>query len=322
MKKIFFILLVVSLVLVACVPSQEQIDEIVNAAQQTALAQITVVPAATQDVNLIVQATFQSLTLTAQASAPAPAEGATGSISGTLSYPSNFIPPQLVVAFNVNTNFYYYVITQGNQQTYQIDDLPVGTYHVVSYLIPDGQLVGAYDQFYLCGLQVGCGDTTLVDVIVQAGVVTPNINPGDWYNHPAEFPLMPQVEGLGLIATEIPGPAAATGIIAGQLSYPSSFIPSLTIVAFDVNSANFYFTTTSENQSSYSFSVPAGSYHVVAYTQDGTISAGYSQAVPCGLFASCTDHSLIPVSVTTGQTTNQVNPQDWYAPPGSFPAKP
>lgn len=319
MKKILFIVLLFALLLAACMPSQEVIDQIA----QTAVAQITVVPANTQNVDVIVQATFQALTLTAQAPAPQNQNNTatTGSISGTLSYPSSGIPPLAVVAFNVDTGFYYYVLTQLNQTSYQIDDLPAGTYHVVAYILPDGSLVGAYDQVYLCGLQASCTDTTLVDVIVKAGEVTPNINPGDWYNHISEFPAMPVIQGAQSLATPIPGPAAI-GTISGQLSYPSSFIPALTIVAFDVNSANHYFTTTNENQSTFTLGVPPGSYYVVAYTLDGTISAGYTQAVPCGLQASCTDHTLIPVNVIIGQTTNQVNPQDWYAPPGSFPAKP
>lgn len=181
--------------------------------------------------------------------------------------------------------------------------------------------MGAYDQFYLCGLDQACNDTTLVDVVVQAGIVTQNINPGDWYNHVSEFPPMPVIQGVEFLATEAPGPAAI-GTINGQLSYPSSFIPAQTIVAFDVNSANYYFINTSENQSTYSINVPPGTYYVVAYTQDGSLSAGYSYAVPCGLSVECTDHSLIPVVVITGQATNQANPQDWYAPPGLFPAKP
>jgi hypothetical protein len=310
MKKILFLLLIVSVLIAACMPSQEQIDEIVNAAQQTAIAQITVMPAATQDVNVIVQATFQSLTLTAQVPPPA---GGTGSISGTLSYPSEGIPPLMVVAFNVNTDFYYWVITTQNQQTYQIDNLPAGTYHVFAYLLPDGSFVGAYDQFYLCGLNQACTDFTLVDVVVQAGAVTPNINPGDWYGDSSQWPPMPN-------DVNIP---SQSGGIAGQLSYPSNFIPAQTIVAFDVNGPAYYYVTTAENQNSYQIdNLPAGSYYVVAYLQDGTLSAGYSQAVLCGLLAECTDHSLVPVNVVSGNVTNGVNPQDWYAPPGSFPDSP
>ncbi|MBL8050358.1 MAG: carboxypeptidase regulatory-like domain-containing protein [Anaerolineales bacterium] len=115
----------------------------------------------------------------------------------------------------------------------------------------------------------------------------------------------------------------ATGSIAGQLSYPSNFIPSQTVVAFDANSSAYYYVVTNENQSTYQIdNLPPGNYYVVAYLQDGTLSAGYSQAVLCGLSVECTDNSLVSVAVTSGQVTNGVNPQDWYAPPGSFPANP
>lgn len=325
MKKFFYVLLSISLLIAACLPSQEQIDQIVDSAQQTAIAQITVVPAATQDVNLIVQATFQALTLTAQASQQNAPAGTTGSISGNLSYPSSGIPPQLVVAFNVDTGIYYWVLTELNQNTYQIDNLPVGTYNVIAYLLPDGSLVGTYDQFYLCGLQQGCNDYSMVDVVVQAGVVTPNINPGNWYGDASNYPEIPSIAGgqeEPVFINPIPQPQTF-GSIAGNLSYPSNFIPSQTVVAFDVNSSAYYYVTTADNQSSYQIdNVPPGNYYVVSYLQDGSLSAGYSQAVLCGLSVECTDYSLVSVTVTSGQVTNGVNPQDWYAPPGSFPVKP
>lgn len=322
MKKLFYVLLCVALLVAACLPSQEVIDQIA----QTAMAQVTVVPENTQDVNLIVQATFQALTLTAQASQQnnTPAE-ATGSISGNLSYPSSGIPPQLVVAFNVDTGIYYWVLTELNQSTYQIDNLPVGSYHVIAYLLPDGSLVGTYDQVYLCGLSVECTDTTLVDVPVQAGVVTPNINPGNWYGDANNYPEIPSIAGAQqepVFINPIPT-VQSTGSIAGQLSYPSNFIPAQTIVAFSTDGPGYYYVTTADNQSTYQIdNLPSGNYYVVAYLQDGSLSAGYSQAVLCGLSAECTDYSLVSVPVTAGQVTNNINPQDWYAPPGSFPALP
>lgn len=324
MKKFFYVLLSVTLLIAACLPSQEQIDQMVNSAQQTALAQITVVPVATQDVNLIVQATFQALTLTAQASQQNAPAGTTGSISGNLSYPSSGIPPQLVVAFNVDTGIYYWVLTELNQSTYQIDNLPVGTYNVIAYLLPDGSLVGTYDQFYLCGLSVECTDYTLVDVSVQAGVVTPNINPGNWYGDANNYPEIPSIANAQqepVFINPVP-PAQANGSIAGNLSYPSSFLPAQTVVAFDVNSSAYYYVQTVDGQGTYQIdNLPPGNYYVVAYL-GGDPSAGYSQSVLCGLSVECTDHSLVTVTVTSGQVTNNINPQDWYAPPGSFPAYP
>jgi hypothetical protein len=293
MKKILFVLLFVALVFAACSPAPAE---------------------PTQDLETIVQATFQALTLQAPTVSP------TGGISGQLSFPSEGIPPLLIVAFNTETGQYYWVQTTENQTTYQINNLPVGKYYVIAYL-PDGSMAGSYDQFYVCGLKVECTDTSLIEVEVQAGVVTPNINPGNWYGDVSQLPSMPNDSTIPKI--DVQNTPVQLGSIAGNLNYPSNFIPSQIVVAFAVNSQSYYYVITNENQNTYQIdNLPAGNYYVVTYTQDGTLSAGYSQAVVCGLLAECTDHSLIAVPVTSGQVTNNINPQDWYAPPNSFPANP
>lgn len=296
MKRLFVILVVLSALIGACGGGQ---------------------PA--QDVDAVVQATFQALTAQAPQATPS---AATGSISGQLSFPSEGIPPLLVVAFNTSTGQYYWVQTVQDQTTYQIDGLPPGKYTVFAYVLPDGKLVGAYDQFYVCGLQQSCTDLSLIEVDVQAGIVTPNINPGDWYNDPALWPSMPNDPSIPNLG--VGGESAGTGGIAGQLSYPSSFIPSMTVVAFDINSANYRYIITNENSSTYQIDdLAPGSYFVVAYpNNDSSYPGGYSAAVPCGLSASCTDHSLIPVEVKSGEVTQGINPGDFYAPPGTFPPSP
>jgi hypothetical protein len=214
-RKLFFILLVIVLLASACMPSQEQVNQIVNSVEQTALAQVTVVGAPTQDVNSIVQATFQALTAQAVTSTPAaatftpvtpasdviptftPAGGQSGSISGTLSYPAEGLPAMAIVAFHVGggTNDYYYVVTQQGQSNYQIDNLPAGNYEVIAYSLGGGGfpsgLAGGYTQFVPCGMQASCSDHTLINVIVNGGQVTGNINPQDWYAPDGAFPGNP-----------------------------------------------------------------------------------------------------------------------------------
>ena len=270
----------------------------------------------------IVQSTLQAMTAQVPAATSSPEAGG---ISGKLSYPSERIPPQLVVAFKVDSDEYYWAQTAQDQFTYQMDGLPAGTYHVVAYILPDGSLAGRYDQFYVCGLSQGCADDSWVDVQVQAGVVTPNVDPGNWYGGPENYPPMPgyepgQASGSGFYSAPMP----AGGSIAGQLSYPSSFIPSMVVVAFEVSSQNFRYVITNENSSTYQIDgLPAGSYYVVAYPGgDSSYPGGYSAAVPCGLDASCADHSLIPVEVKNGEVTQGINPGDFYAPSGTFPPNP
>jgi len=113
------------------------------------------------------------------------------------------------------------------------------------------------------------------------------------------------------------------GTIAGTLMYPSSGIPALRIVAFPLDGSAPSFTDLAAGQSTYTFDLPVGTYHVVAYRLSGGVGGGgYTQMVPCGLQYGCDDHSLITVTVTAGATTYGVDPNDWYAPDGSFPPMP
>jgi hypothetical protein len=131
--------------------------------------------------------------------------------------------------------------------------------------------------------------------------------------------------------------APLTGTITGKLSYPSEFIPPLRVVAFSLTDGKAYFVDTAENQREYSLEVPAGTYYVVSYLHEGIagntgqvdsytmeggpFAGGYTQMVPCGLAVDCDDHTLLPVTVTEGQTAN-ADPGDWYAPEGTFPSMP
>ena len=127
------------------------------------------------------------------------------------------------------------------------------------------------------------------------------------------------------------------GTIAGKLSYPSEFIPPMRVAAFSLTNNKAYFVDTAKNQSEYSLEVPEGTYYVVSYPHEGTpgntgqvnsytpgggpFAGGYTQMVPCGLQVGCDDHSLLPVTVTGGQTA-AADPGDWYAPEGAFPPMP
>ncbi len=119
-------------------------------------------------------------------------------------------------------------------------------------------------------------------------------------------------------------PPAQEGIITGSLGFPSDQIPPLRVIAFDVDSDAYFAIDTELNQDAYSLPVPPGSYHVIAYLleENSDYAGGYSEFVPCGLRADCPSHDLIPVSVSAGETSDGVDPTDWYAPPGSFPPRP
>ena len=328
--RIGILLTIVLALLAACVPSQDDVVDILSSVEQTAAAQITYVPVTyTPDINVIVAQTFAAMTAQA-AGQPVPAtltpaspSTEAGSISGKLSYPSEFIPPLRVVAFNIFDQSYRYVDTNQNQSTYQISGLAPGKYHVVAYA--GGSLAGGYTPAVACGLSVDCTDHSLSDVVVFAGADTPNIDPADWYAPENSFPPMPGENVVLPTATDDGPPAlSGNGGLGGKLGYPSSGIPPMRIVAFRVgNLSEYYSITTVLNQGTYSMSLPPGQYYVVAYVIGGGLAGGYTQAVPCGLTADCTDHSLIAVQVSSMVVLNsEVNLTDWYAPEGTYPPNP
>ena len=151
----------------------------------------------TQDVNAMVNATLTALADIAPTLVPTvplvptiPPAPATGGISGHLSYPSDFIPPLRVVAFDAADPLNYsYVDTLQDQSDYTISGLPAGAYHVVSYKTTT--LAGGYTRMVPCGLAYGCDDHSLIDVTVTAGATTTGIDPGDWYADSGAFPPMP-----------------------------------------------------------------------------------------------------------------------------------
>jgi predicted phage tail protein len=117
-----------------------------------------------------------------------------GSISGTLSYPSEGIPPLRIVAIKVGTK--EYIATEAiNQNIYKLENIPAGKYHVLAYRInsegADPGLIGGYSQFVLCGQTADCTDHTLIDVEVAGESEIVNINPMDWYAPAGSFPPDP-----------------------------------------------------------------------------------------------------------------------------------
>lgn len=118
-------------------------------------------------------------------------------------------------------------------------------------------------------------------------------------------------------ATDIPG----YGVIEGAINYPASSNPPLDIYIQRTDGSERYAMRTEKGWTRFANAVPVGSYHVfarVAGDESGS-GGGFTQAVVCGLHASCDDHTLVVVEVHEGKATKNADIFDWYAPAGSFP---
>ena len=116
--------------------------------------------------------------------------------------------------------------------------------------------------------------------------------------------------------------SAKIGTITGQLSFPSEYIPPLTIFAIRIDNglSTYYSIDTIANQFSYTIEVDPGTYNVYAFRDD--YAAGYTNYVTCGMGAYCSDHTPLQVMVKAGKTVKNINLSDWYAPAGTFPSRP
>ncbi len=170
---------------------------------------------------------------------------------------------------------------------------------------------------------------TFVALTVQAAIATTPVP-----STATPLPLTPTVAAPGDVlptpTLDGPVPLKPEGGITGGLSYPSEGRPDIMVVAFSTQyypNGNFYYAFTTPSQGTYEMVLPQGEYYIVAYALDAFgnpmgLAAGYTNAVPCGLNASCTNHSLIAVPVAAGGALGGIDPADWYAPEGSFPPYP
>jgi hypothetical protein len=116
-------------------------------------------------------------------------------IEGSLSYPSEFIPPDMTIcAENLATKKLSCTNKHLKAKKYQYKvgyklEVPPGDYQVYAYL-PDPARYGAsypkdyrayYSEFVKCGMSVDCPSHAPITVKVKSGETVSGIDPQDWY---------------------------------------------------------------------------------------------------------------------------------------------
>ena len=115
---------------------------------------------------------------------------ASGGISGRLSYPSEYLPPMRVCAFELAEATPYCVRTGKGQAQYRLEGVPPGDYLVLAFPQEADALPGGYTGC-IQDLSAACRDHDLQPIVVAAGRTTPDIDPADYYADAADWPQEP-----------------------------------------------------------------------------------------------------------------------------------
>jgi len=127
----------------------------------------------------------------------------TGLVSGSVCYPSEFIPEMTAYFLEVDTQLYTELPIAENQSSYQVE-LAAGTYLAFAWRGEYG-LGGGYTAAVPCGFGEACIDHSLLPVVVEANGTTGDVNLCDWVLQGlpvppgADFPAsesVPQLAGI------------------------------------------------------------------------------------------------------------------------------
>ena len=111
----------------------------------------------------------------------------TGTIEGSLSYPSEGIPEDLIVCAENTVTEQSFCTSQhlkNSKYTYGVGyklEVVEGVYLVYAKL-PNEEQLAYYSEFVTCGLSVNCPSHKPIEVTVTGGETTTDVDPADWYN--------------------------------------------------------------------------------------------------------------------------------------------
>jgi hypothetical protein len=139
-----------------------------------------------------------------------------------------------------------------------------------------------------------------------------------------ETAVAQEVEGIiASLTLEAPIPFVTQtpyfGTVSGAVCYPSEFIPPMTMYFLDMVTDIATTFSHTDGSTSYSFELAPGDYVAYAWRNESTLAGGYTYAVPCGLSVECTDHGLIPFTVSPGASATGIDLCDWYGEAGFIP---
>jgi len=104
-----------------------------------------------------------------------------GTISGTITFPGEYVPALRVYAISTDGRAHKMIETPKSQNKFTIADIPSGQYHVVAYPYQKDASFDAVAWTKAARCIKGPCDHSLVPVNVVAGKVVDNVLLADWY---------------------------------------------------------------------------------------------------------------------------------------------
>lgn len=135
---------------------------------------------------VVVPSTFTEPEPTPATDSAIPLLASSGSISGSVSFPSEGIPQMEVCAEDTTTKETICTTEIQEDNSYSsgmgyVLEVPAGTYYVYAKL-PNDSYKAYYNEFVTCGLQASCPSHKLIPVEVGLDQHVTQIDPQDWYN--------------------------------------------------------------------------------------------------------------------------------------------
>lgn len=140
----------------------------------------------------VARALAGAVTLAASASQAA-------TIEGRLAYPSEEVPPLVIVAYNLETQTRHTFATPAKARRYRVE-VPAGRYYVYALPAEPGgtPLRGAYSAYTVCGqrspkqMQDGkCTEHRVLEIALGANDRRADVDLDDWYLPDAEMSKLP-----------------------------------------------------------------------------------------------------------------------------------
>lgn len=106
-----------------------------------------------------------------------------GSVKGELCYPSDYIPSLKVILKNKESGKTFTLITNDDDKTFEIKNIPIGHYVAYAYKTEDKtrDYGGGFTEAVPCSLTIDCKDHSLIEFEVKPNETKDGIRICDWY---------------------------------------------------------------------------------------------------------------------------------------------